>query len=516
VKAFIARYADRIVGVLSGFDRLVFRGTLRRISFPEGLMNLLWKRQVLLTDFGSFVEGETKRLRDASEAEARRLSRPVHYLSSSDISKEGEALRIARRDGISEGLIAVITCTEPCYGFDIYRNRGAKKLELVNRKRKCLHLYHYWLDPTFGLMYGRIQTWFPFTIQIGINGREWLARQMDRKGISYRQRDNCFTWIDDIEAAQKLMDEQLTTAWPDMLSRFARRLNPAHEDMFRDFRADYYWSAWQSEWATDVMFKSATLLAEIYPALVLHGITTFGSPDVMRFLGRRFRSDFDGEIVSDFKERPEGVRIKHRAGSNSVKLYDKEGSVLRTETTINCSEDFKVFRPREGDPEGPSSWRALRRGVADLHRRAQVSQACNERYLDALATVDTATPIGTLLERVCRPTTWKGRPSRGLKPWTEPDLSLLRAIGRGEFHLNGFRNRDLQALLYSRSPMHIADKKRRSARASRQLRLLRAHGLIKKIPSTHRYRLTELGQQLAPALSAVQRATLQQLQKAAA
>ena len=109
------------------------------------------------------------------------------------------------------------------------------------------------------------------------------------------------------------------------------------------------------------MFKSPSALAEIYPALVQHGMSTFSSGDVMRFLGRKVHNSFQGEIVSDFKDRPEGVRIKHRAGKNSVKLYDKQGNVLRAETTINDPQDFKVFRPKEGEPDGPSEWRPLRR-----------------------------------------------------------------------------------------------------------------------------------------------------------
>jgi hypothetical protein len=70
-------------------------------------------------------------------------------------------------------------------------------------------------------MNARIQSWFPFSIQIWLNGREWLARQMDRVGIGYQRRDNCFPWIDQIEKAQKLMDRQLQTNWPCELNKIA-------------------------------------------------------------------------------------------------------------------------------------------------------------------------------------------------------------------------------------------------------------------------------------------------------
>jgi hypothetical protein len=119
-------------------------------------------------------------------------------------------------------------------------------------------------------------------------------------------------------------------------------------------------------------------------------IGSFSSPDVMRFLGGKVHGHFKGEIVSDFKNRPEGIRIKHRVGRNSVKLCDKLGSILRAETTIYDADGIKVFRPKEGEPNGKPAWRPMRRGIADLHRRAEVSRASNQRYLDALAATDTS------------------------------------------------------------------------------------------------------------------------------
>ena len=515
MKRFIARHADKILGVLSGFDRLVFRGTLRRIAYVDGLGKFLNWRGVLLKDFGAFAETMTGRVRAAAEAEARGLNRPIVYLQSSREDKEKVALEIAERDGIQEGLIAAIECVEPCVTFDLHRNRAAKHLELVSRIRKCLHVYHYWIDPIFGLMNARIQTWLPFNIQVCLNGREWLSREMDRRGLGYRRWDNSFVGLDDIEQAQRLMDEQLRMEWAQALDRIALRLNPAHAALFGDDALGYYWSVYQSEWATDVMFRSPRALAEVYPPLVLHGITTFGSADVMRFLGRRVRSDFSGEIVSDFKDRVEGVRIKHRVDSNSLKGYDKS-SILRIETTINDPRAFTVFRPKEGGSEEDCSWRRMRQGIADLYRRAQVSQASNERYLDALSAVDTSTPLGQLLSGVCQPTTWNGKRVRALRPWAKEDMPLLQAVAHGEFHLRGFRNRDLAILLGAPAQTDPLSRRRHSARLTRKIRLLRAHGLIRKLGKSHRYVLTAKGHDIIPPILTAHRVSLQQLQRLAA
>ena len=120
-----------------------------------------------------------------------------------------------------------------------------------------------------------------------MNGREWLARRMDEARMRYQRYDNSFPWIDDFPKAQKLMDRMHAIAWPKVLDRVARRLNPAHASMFRGLDLSYYWSAYQTEWATDMAFESSGALAEIYPQLVRGAIATFGSGDVMRFLGKR-------------------------------------------------------------------------------------------------------------------------------------------------------------------------------------------------------------------------------------
>jgi hypothetical protein len=515
VKRFIARYAERISGVLSGFDRLIFRGTLRRFAYPDGLAKYLGSRGILLKDFAEFAHTATARVKTASELEASRAGRPVVYLESSRQNKERLALDIAERDHVEQGLIAVIQCVEPCVRFDIYRNRATKHLELVTRLGRCLHSYHYAIDPSFGLMNARIQTWLPFNIQVCLNGREWLARDMDREGIRYRRWDNCFPWLENVERAQLLMDEQLRTEWPQILDRIALRLNPAHPEIFGEGPLGYYWSSYQSEWASDVMFRSPAVLAEIYPPLVLHAITSFSSPDVMRFLGHRVRNDFSGEIVSDFKDRVEGTRIKHRLRGNSVKGYDKL-SIFRVETTINDPSDFRVYRPKEGGPEDDCAWRRMRKGVADLHRRAQVSQACNERYLDSFSAVDTSERLGRIVHDVCQPTIWKGKRARALRPWTDGDAALLAAVARGEFNLRGFRNRELLALVGGQLSSDPLARRRASAKVTRRIRLLRAHGLVRKLGSSHRYVLTSKGHDIVPAILTAQRVSLQQLQRAAA
>ena len=103
-----------------------------------------------------------------------------------------------------------------------------------------------------------------------MNGRTWLARRMDRAGTRYQQQDNCFPWVADGEQAQRLMDTQLQANWPELLDRIANGLNPIHDEIFRRFPLPYYWSTYQSEWATDVVFRKAEDLKRLYPLFVHH------------------------------------------------------------------------------------------------------------------------------------------------------------------------------------------------------------------------------------------------------
>ena len=522
---FIAKHQDKITGTLSGFDRLVFRGTLRSIAYDQGMKRYLWANQVLLKDFGSHVERVSWQLKQASQAEAESLGRPVKYLASSQVSKEDIAREMAAKQGIHEGLVCVLTCVEPCWSFEIYRNRETKKLDLVPRPRKCLFLYQYWMHPIFGFMNARIQSWFPFSIQICLNGREWLARQMDAAGLEYARQDNCFPWVADWGKAQRLLNRQLKATWSKLLDGMARQLNPAHGKIFRNYPVSYYWSTYQSEWAIDIAFRQAAELRRLYPRLVHHGITTFSSPDVMRYLGKRIPlsgrvpQGFSGEVVSNLKHRQEGVRVKHSVNGNSLKLYDKAftvvGSVLRAETTVHNGDDFRVYRPKEGDPGGELAWRRMRRGIADLHRRAEVSRKSTERNLDAFASVEDDTTLEQLIRRLGQPRQWRGRRVRALRPFAD-DAALLEAISRGEFAINGFRNRNLQAIFFPRAANSPKERRRRSGWVSRKLRLLRAHGLIKKITGTHRYQLTVSGRKAITAILTALRSTVRQLTPVAA
>ena len=520
--AFLNRFGGSITGVLSGFDRLRLRGTLRHLFQPTVMEAYLNACRILIKDFGTFAQGLTGRIKAAAYASAEQAGCPFRYLASSQSSKEALARQIAHERGVSSGLIAIFSALENCLSYSVRGNRQTKHIHMVLEPRKCLHLYHYFLHEELGLCHVRVQTWFPFTVDICLNGRDRLARQMDAAGVGYRQRDNCFIALSDPLRAQALLEEQLRTDWPRTLGELLDQAHPLHREICRPIAQTYYWTASASEYATDLLFHDAASLAALYPRLVHHGLSTFASPDVMRFLGRktptkngRVQGCFKGEVISDLKHRPEGMRGKHSLNGNSVKMYDKEGSVLRIETTINKTEDLRVYRTKQGDPGGEKTWRPLQRSVGELWRRAQVSAAANQRYLEALASVTEKKPVGQASAGVCRAVITKGRRHRALNPWSENDAALLQAVSRGEYAINGLRNRDLRRQLWPKSG-NPKQERQRAGKVTRQLRLLRAHGLLRKVSGTHRYVLTPQGRKIITAVLAARQADVQQLTALAA
>lgn len=479
---------------------------------PEFMQQYLWGAQVLWKDFKSHVKEVSEHIREEASAHARAAGRPVIYLRSSAIRKEALIEELRCKDGIEEGLIGVLSAVEPSRTWYARGDRSTRKLRLELDWGRCAHLYFYFIHPLFGLMHLRLQTWFPFLIHFCLNGREWLARQMSAEGLGFTREDNGFSHLEDVVRAQELLDQQNRVGWKPHLDALVEEYHPTHRLINAVLPLNYYWTAAESEHATDVMFKDRPSLEQIYPTLVHHSVMSFGAEQVLGFLGRKRPGD--SEIKTDRRRREPGVRVKHWVDGNSQKMYNK-GTCLRVETTINNPQPFKVYRTSEADPHGEKDWRSLRRTVADLPRRAQVSRAACERHLEALAAVECTAPLGQTLAPVCRPITRKGKRYRALRPMEIHDQAVLRAINSVDFTLHGLRHRDLAKALESILPSKLT-KKQRSARISRTLRLLRAHGLLAKIPRTQRYRVTPQALQIATAVLAAAAASTPQLTRLAA
>lgn len=491
MKKFLKRFGHLITGTLACFDRLLLRGCIRQLSRTDGLASWMSWKGILLKDFAERTEQFTARLKQHAQDYAIRAGRPYKYLESPFESKEKLVEEILEKDKVTEGLVCVLSAVELGKSYEIRRNRDTKLLELRRKTRPCQFFYFYFIDREFGLMHVRLQSWLPFDIQVCLNGREWLSRLMDKEGLSYERRDNCFASLQDPTRAQELADSMLDTSWVKVCNHFAKLVNPLLRDILDT--SNYYWTVRQGEYATDIMFRDAKALAEVYPHLVHHATMTFGSESLLRFLGQKLNGNFKGEVTTRPTRRPEGVCVKHTVCENSIKMYDKQGSVLRIETTINNPRRFKVRRYVVRDGRRVLGWFRMRKGVVDLRRRVEISRAANARYLKDLASVPESRPAHKTLDPVSLPVITPSQRYRALRPISTEEATLFASVMRGEFILNGFRNAEIRALLFPQTTEDPREQRRRGSHVTRRLRLLRAHGLIQKLDGTNRYLVTTCG-----------------------
>lgn len=286
----------------------------------------------------------------------------------------------------------------------------------------------------------------------------------------------------------------------------------------RDYKR---WMQGQSEWATDLIVEKPSDLNAVMDNLLRHGWITGNSTRVLRYLGRRVTAAgkphgrSKGEVISGLLDYHEGLRIRHWVDHNSVKMYNEYNN-LRVETTMNTPDMFRVYRRAQGQPDDvPKTLRPLRKGVADIALRAKVSDEINERFMAAVSTFEDHTPVRTLIAEHIIPRTKQGRRVRALDI-SGKDRELLIAVSDPLFTVSGITNAALREKL-RRTPWGAGrTDKQLSARISRHLRLLRDHGLIRKIPNRRRYQLTHKGTQLTSVLNAMLAASTDQLMQIAA
>jgi hypothetical protein len=494
---FVAKFTRLIVAVLSCFDRVLFKGHLPITNGPalEGFVDHVLK--IRRCDFMAFAQEQSEILVDRAKRMAEEAGVEYRFLQGSHRKDKLVDEILRQRSDLVEGLICVFCCMECCPSFRLASGEGRPRL--VNARRPQRVLYSYFLDPQLGLIHVRLTTWFPFTIQVYVNGHSWLAQEMLRRRLGFNLQDNAFTALDDPEAAQELADSFADLNWTKILDRLARRVNPLmFERWFRGLC--YYWVVDQAEYATDLIFTGREALAGLDPRLLDHAAVNFSAKDILGFLGRRFHPRFDGEVLTDCqKGRWPGARIKHRVKKNCLKMYDKFGWVLRIETVINDPREFRVRRLRTRAGRREMVWCPMNKGVINLYRYREVALASNRRYLDALAVVDDPAPAYREVEELTEPVVVSGRSHAGFNPASPGDVRLFRAVLAGENSLHGFRNADIREALYG--PTEDSGERRRQSHAvGRMLKRLHVRGLIVKVPHGHRWHVSKKGHQVLGAV----------------
>lgn len=358
-------------------------------------------------------------------------------------------------------------------------------------------------------MFLKIQTWFPYNVQIYINGREYLSKIFDKENIKYEMYNNSFSYIEDFDKAQKLADGILNKKISDSFDGLVSQINNHLPSIESIFSHSYYWCIDQCEFATDINFKSREDLSLFYKTLVETTYFTFSSEDIYSFFGRnisRIHTFTKGDIVSDLRNRYQGYRIKFKINNNQIKMYDK-GNNLRIEVTINNPKDFKVLKTKENDETGEiiktKEWTPMGKSIANLYRYVEISKSITKRYIEALPEINTEEVPISEIEKMSSSITVKDKKYTGFNILSKDTLKLLSVISSGEYLINGFSNKNIRNKYFD-----VDITKKEINKLTRLLAKLKAHGIIKKVAKKNKYYLTANGRKITNSILLYTRKTL--------
>jgi hypothetical protein len=476
----VERYGKRIKGVLSCFDRVVLTGTLPGACHAAGMTSFLYAHGIRIFDYAEFASGLRERVRENAERVAAEAGVQIQFIAKAHVRKEDVAARILAERGTHPGLVAVLSAMEACGAYRPWHDKGTGKTYLKPDTGKCLHYYFYFMDETLGLCHLRVPTWAPFRLQFYFNGHHWLASRLARAGIAYRLIENAFISIADFKRAQALADEFSVKALHRILDGYAKRLCPVK----LVFLTDYHWSIMQAEFATDIVFEDRAALAPLYQAISRAAVLAVKAEQVARFLGRALDPRFAQELGSRFSTRIEGPCIKHHMDSAAIKMYDKFGTILRIETTVNNVSFFKHHRTVE-QRDGTRAFKLapLKKSIYSFTDLRELLAAANQRYLAFVSDLSEPSAGHADLKRLAEAKDDNGRTYRGFNFFRALDERLLTTLARGEFNISGLRRKHLRAHLPELSDSQL----------SRWLKALRVHGLIKRVGHSYKHYLTAFG-----------------------
>jgi hypothetical protein len=394
--------------------------------------------------------------------------------------KDDVAAEYRRRSGSKEGVLFVGKAQEKTAVFRTERRRnpetGASYPWLVRSTAMVNQYYFYAIDEDFGPFFLKFCSYFPYNVKLCINGHEYLKRQLDQRGIHYEALDNGILWCEDTAAMQRICDELSAQKIDALLRKWLRRLpHPfTAEDHTRGIT--YQLSILQAEFSlTQVLDRPAT--GRAFFEEVIRENLDLGRPDQVQLI-------FDRKIVRRGRYATPG-RFRTRVLTDGVipslhidykncriKQYHKEGRALRTETTINDTRDFKIGRRLHNLP-------ALR----------EVGFRANRRLLDVQTISHDCTISEETFQALQRPRLVAGNTAAAALRFADPRVqALLHALVLFRLLPNGFSNADLRQYLAALRGRPVS-----SGSMTYDLRRLRLHGLIRRLPSSHRYEVTYSG-----------------------
>ena len=494
------QFSEKINGKFTSFDRIIINGYLRGLININSFSFYLYQQGIYAYNFKAFAEAQTKELCEHIESFVKDNGCSTEYLTSSKISKDELVNDCFSKNPNKKGLIAAFSIVESCKVITV----KSKSSEFISRPTKCKHYYLYFNDDVFGRMFIRIQTWFPYNVEIYINGHEYLAKVFDKFNIKYEMFNNSFSYIDDFDKAQKIADnaffnKNFTASFDKLVSQINIHLPKIKELMDES----YYYCVNQCEFALDINFKSVSDLNPIYKKLTETAFFTLECDNIYSFFGRNIKYISNirkGNITSDFKSWYQGYRIKFKLNKNQVKMYNK-GNNLRIEVTINNPNDFKVLKNisnddniNDNDTDTDSSKKRLvpmAKSISNLYRYALVSKSIIDRFIDALPNIDIENNIPKEdIQKISSRTIFNDRVYSGFNILNSENIKLFSTISNGKYTIDGFTNKSIINDLFDEA------SKKNINKLTRTFAKLRAFGIIKKVDGKNKYFLTNFGRNI--------------------
>jgi hypothetical protein len=380
-----------------------------------------------------------------------------------------------------EGVLFIGKAQENASVFRTEKRRrpdGSRYPWIIRSRTPVNHYYVYLVDRDFGPLFIKFCSYFPYTAKLCLNGHEWLKRQLTQRNISYEPLDNGIRSSADPARVQRIANTLDATKIDAVFRKWLRRLPHPFAPAHRRAGYRYQLSILQAEFAlTQVLDRPQT--GRCFFEEIIRENLDIGRPDQMQLL---FHRRVTRRTPGRFRTRvlTEGVvpslHVEYK--KSKVKQYHKEGQALRTETTINDTYDFEIGRALSNLP-------ALREiGFAANRRLLHVEHLSHDCHIG-----------DHQLDAITQPIVVNQQRAAGLRFGDRRVHALMQTLSLFVLSPTGFRHRDVRAQtaqLLGRRPDDYS-----AGQMTYDLRRLRLHGLIERIPRRHKYRITTRGAQMA-------------------
>lgn len=475
---FVAQFSENIKFYYTSFDRVILRGYINKLFYEAGVASFL-KSMGFVKRSNGVMRIFTDQLNSHISKVATKFDIPILWWPSVDGGNNGAKLDYVEKNFASKykklknHVFCIITDKEPVSTFASRELTSKKTNKTFHRLYKCRkpvkQYYIYFFDEVLGgPCYLKISSYFPFTCEFYFNGHNYIKLQLDKKGISYRTKDNAFVYVSDPDALQKIAQQIDGRLILDRINYWMNSFFKFNKGKYstRPKALQHQWYAAQVEVCSNTIFKSPRFCTSLFER-ILDKSSRFGLPDSIAkvFSRRPARSN----SRTSWRLYDNNACIKHWFRGNSVKQYNKTGYLIRTETTINNPKSLGLKKP-----------------VIYLQAYLWKGLDANNKFLNCCADVD--------LSSLCdaEPNTFKKPvldhlnrkvPAPDLRK--DRQLALFKELLKAKYSSFGFKTSELRDALHRYF--------QNSSQIRYELKKLSSRNIVKKVKGKSFYIVTEFG-----------------------